>query len=105
MSDELQTLALKIMRHKCPEILVLLLENQEFSEIRGEQEAADFLYELWYDAWQEIAPKYVEKRAAHHLNFGSLRYTEIRAKADAYEASLTPLGIAKAYCEVYGLED
>jgi hypothetical protein len=91
---ELQTLALKIARHRWPEYTP-----------DPDDTALDLFEDSAYTIWQEIAPKYVSMLIAKNFPGATTRIPEFSAKADAYEASLTPLGIAKAYCEVYGLED
>jgi hypothetical protein len=99
---ELQALALKIARHRWPDAKIHV--SQYYDDILVMKESGeDKFFNLdevtAYRLWQEIAPKFVEKLL--NTRYAQLEY----AKADAYEASLTPLGIAKAYCEVYGLED
>jgi hypothetical protein len=113
---ELQTLPMKIARHRWPDAGFYMnatgytwrgMNHTEMFQIDGQTA---------YPLWQEIAPKFVEKRMEHYrLEYGHSPISVMTcdkvndrlrkdAKADAYEASLTPLGIAKAYCEVYGLE-
>jgi len=109
---ELQAIALKIARHRWPEGGAVV-GNNGWPVVVGQLSADprskySFMYVIdgttAYVLWQEIAPKYVEKLM--DVDWCSTPEAQLAdAKALAYEASLSPLGIARAYREVYGLNE
>lgn len=109
---ELQTLALRIVGHKNPGMdLIEPCEKYDGEYIcwkNGERMPSVYFEAdnaTMYGLWQEIAPKYVEKMRLRYMAAGLNGIdAQILAECKAYEAPRTPLGIAKAYCEVYGLE-
>jgi hypothetical protein len=109
---ELQSLALRIARHEYPLAKHWYVYEPYAAYTHSVDDNGNDRYRFIYidsatmhPLWEGIVDNYLEIRIEYHKATSAHGTYGIYALEDVIEASKTPVGIARAYCEVYGLED